>query len=193
MQSAAKCRREQVTISLTSLRGRDLSDAMIAIMAGIRRTGAPWPGAATQRLASDQQASANRMSSPRGTPVRPGLQQVNLYFMIGLPTENRAVIQGIFDLCRKVLDTARPVNKPQVTAAVSPFVPKTHTPSSGNARLQGETAEKLAFLRYLFYRQETGHALARTAMSGWKACSRAATPLAPAVLRAYRAARFCDW
>lgn len=58
-----------------------------------------------------------------------GWQQVKLYFMIGLPTETDADLDAIADLCVKCRDAAGShVKRLQITAAVSPFVPKTHTP-----------------------------------------------------------------
>jgi radical SAM superfamily enzyme YgiQ (UPF0313 family) len=196
-QSAAKCRREQVSISLPSLRAGTLSDAMSAIMAGIRRTGATLaPEAATQRLRDviNKGISEQAVLSHAGRLFARGWQQVKLYFMIGLPTETRADIQGIFDLCRKVLDTAPPhVKRLQVTAAVSPFVPKPHTPFQWERQdSQEETAEKLAFLRSLFSTDRKlamrGHEPAMSRLEG--VLSRGDRRLAPAVLRAYGPARF---
>ncbi|NMC48275.1 MAG: DUF2344 domain-containing protein, partial [Desulfovibrio sp.] len=200
-QSAAKCRRDQVSISLPSLRAGTLSDAMLAIMAGIRRTGATLaPEAATQRLRDviNKGISEEDVLSHAGRLFANGWQQVKLYFMIGLPTETRADIQGIFDLCRRVLDTAPPhVKRLQVTAAVSPFVPKPHTPFQWERQdSQEETAEKLAFLRSLFSTSKKlvmrWHEPAMSRLEG--VFSRGDRRLAPAVLRAYRAgALFCDW
>ncbi len=200
-RSAEKCRREQVAISLPSLRAGTLSDAMLAIMAGIRRTGATVaPEAATQRLRDviNKGITEHDILSHAERLFARGWQQVKLYFMIGLPTETRADIQAILDLCRKVLDTAPPhVKRLQVTAAVSPFVPKPHTPFQWERQdSQEETAEKLALLRSLFSTSKKmvmrWHEPAMSRLEG--VFSRGDRRLAPAVLRAYRAgALFCDW
>ncbi|QLA20611.1 TIGR03960 family B12-binding radical SAM protein [Desulfolutivibrio sulfoxidireducens] len=200
-QFAAKCRREQVAISLPSLRAGTLSDSMLAIMAGIRRTGATVaPEAATQRLRDviNKGISEQDILSHAGRLFARGWQQVKLYFMIGLPTETRADVQGIFELCHRVLALAPPGTKRlQVTAAVSPFVPKPHTPFQWERQdSREETAEKLAFLRSLFSTNKKltmrWHDPAMSRLEG--VFSRGDRNLAPAVLRAYRAgALFCDW
>ncbi|KUG27185.1 fe-s oxidoreductase [hydrocarbon metagenome] len=200
-QSAHKCRREQVSISLPSLRAGTLSDPMLEIMARIRRTGATLaPEAATQRLRDviNKGISEEDILSHAGRLFAKGWQQVKLYFMIGLPTETRADVQGIFELCRKVLDLApRGTKRLQVTAAVSPFVPKPHTPFQWERQdSKDDTTQKIAFLRELFATNKKlvmrWHEPAMSRLEG--VFSRGDRALAPAVLHAYRAgALFCDW
>ncbi|MBI5518423.1 MAG: TIGR03960 family B12-binding radical SAM protein [Desulfovibrio sp.] len=127
-----RCAAEQVAISLPSLRVGSLSERIMGRMASIRRTGATLaPEAGSQRLRDvinkgvDEEALIQHVR----TLFEHGWQQVKLYFMIGLPTETDADLDAIAELCVKVRDAAgRHVKRLQVTAAVSPFVPKTHTP-----------------------------------------------------------------
>jgi hypothetical protein len=59
-----------------------------------------------------------------------GYQTIKLYFMIGHPSETIEDVQAIADLCKAVLAEGRKVigKRAQVTAGVSNFVPKPHTP-----------------------------------------------------------------
>ena len=55
---------------------------------------------------------------------------IKLYFMIGHPSETLEDVQAIADLCKAVLAEGRKVigRRAQVTAGVSTFIPKPHTP-----------------------------------------------------------------
>jgi radical SAM family uncharacterized protein/radical SAM-linked protein len=127
-----RCAAEQVTISLPSLRVGSLSERIMTRMASIRRTGVTLaPEAGSQRLRDviNKGVDEDALIAHVRTLFENGWQQVKLYFMLGLPTETDADLDAIVDLCVKVRDAAgRHVKRLQVTAAVSPFVPKTHTP-----------------------------------------------------------------
>jgi radical SAM family uncharacterized protein/radical SAM-linked protein len=134
-----RCAAEQVTISLPSLRVGSLSEHIMERIASIRRTGATIaPEAGSQRLRDviNKGVSEEALIEHVRTLFEHGWQQVKLYFMIGLPTETDADLDAIADLCVKVRDAAgRHVKRLQVTAAVSPFVPKTHTPFQWEAQI----------------------------------------------------------
>src|SRR5438309_281530 len=55
-----------------------------------------------------------------------GWRSLKLYFMIGLPSETEADVRGIAELSRRVREAAS--GRLRVTASVSTFVPKPHTP-----------------------------------------------------------------
>jgi hypothetical protein len=59
-----------------------------------------------------------------------GWSNIKLYFMIGHPSETIEDVQAIADLCKAVLAEGRKVigKRAQVTAGVSTFIPKPHTP-----------------------------------------------------------------
>ncbi len=128
----SRCAAEQVSISLPSLRVGSLSENIMRRIASIRRTGATLaPEAGSQRLRDviNKGVTEDGLVEHVRILFEHGWQQVKLYFMIGLPTETDADLDAIVDLCLKVRDAAgRHVKRLQVTAAVSPFVPKTHTP-----------------------------------------------------------------
>lgn len=151
-QSFSRCRKEQVSISLPSLRVGSVSERIMELMASIRRTGATIaPEAGSQRLRD----VINKGVTEEGliTHVQKlfdrGWQQVKLYFMLGLPTETFEDLDAIRDLCLNVRDCAgRDVKRLQVTAAVSPFVPKPHTPFQWSRQLtMEEVRERVNYLR----------------------------------------------
>jgi radical SAM superfamily enzyme YgiQ (UPF0313 family) len=71
-----------------------------------------------------------------------GWRRVKLYFLIGLPTETAADVQGIADLARACAAIGRRHTKgASVTASVGGFVPKPQTPFQWARQ---DTAEELA-------------------------------------------------
>ena len=200
-RSIDRCRREQVAVSLPSLRAGTLSDAILSMMAGIRRTGATVaPEAATQRLRDviNKGISEEDILEHAKRLFAHGWQQVKLYFMIGLPTETDEDVEGIFHLAKKVLAAAPPGTKRlQVTAAISPFVPKPHTPFQWEAQIGLEAIrERVGRLRALFATDKRltlrWHEPEMSFLEG--VFSRAGRELAPLVAAAYReGALFCSW
>ncbi len=200
-QSIDRCRREQVAVSLPSLRAGTLSDSILGMMAGIRRTGATMaPEAATQRLRdviNKGIAEDDILDHVRRLFAR-GWQQVKLYFMIGLPTETEEDVRGIYELAKKVLAQAPPGTKRlQVTAAISPFVPKPHTPFQWEAQITlAQIRERVGLLRDLFAADRRltlrWHEPEMSFLEG--VFSRAGRELAPLVEAGYReGALFCSW
>ena len=154
-RSFDRCATEQVSISLPSLRVGSLSPDIMARMATIRRTGATIaPEAGSQRLRDviNKGITEAELLEHVRQLFENGWQSVKLYFMIGLPTETKEDLDAILDLCRKVRGAAGGgVKRLQVTASVSPFVPKTHTPFQWERQLGlDELRERLAYLRNLF-------------------------------------------
>lgn len=155
LSSYSHCRQEQVSISLPSLRVGSVSEDLMRLMGKIRHTGMTLaPEAGTQRLRDviNKGVTEEELLDHTGKAFRLGWQQVKLYFMIGLPTETREDLHGILDLCLKVAASAgKNVRRLQVTAAVSPFVPKPHTPFQWERQItMEEIEEKLAYLRAIF-------------------------------------------
>jgi radical SAM family uncharacterized protein/radical SAM-linked protein len=137
--AAERCAREQVSLSLPSLRVGSIDDAIMERMAGIRRTGATLaPEAGSQRLRDviNKGISEEELVLHVQKLFEHGWQQVKLYFMIGLPTETDEDLLAIVDLCRKARDAAGPgIKRMQITASLSPFVPKPHTPFQWEAQI----------------------------------------------------------
>ena len=139
MSTVERCAREQVSVSLPSLRVGSIDDAIMERMAGIRRTGATLaPEAGSQRLRDviNKGITEREVILHVQKLFEHGWQQVKLYFMIGLPTETDEDLLAIVDLCRKARDAAGPgIKRLQITASVSPFVPKPHTPFQWEAQI----------------------------------------------------------
>jgi radical SAM-linked protein len=148
----AGCRAEQVSISLPSLRAGSVSDRLMAMMASLKRTGATVaPEAATQRLRDviNKGIGEEELLGHTAGLFARGWRHVKLYFMIGLPTETDDDVRAIADLCARVQASAgKDAKRVQVTASVSPFVPKPHTPFQWEAMdPPRETRRKIALLR----------------------------------------------
>ena len=128
----SRCAAEEISLSLPSLRVGSIDDSIMELMAGIRRTGATLaPEAGSQRLRDVINKGVTEEELIRHVQklFEYGWTQVKLYFMIGLPTETDEDLLAIVDLARKVRDCPGPgIKRLQVTVAVSPFVPKPHTP-----------------------------------------------------------------
>ncbi|MDR3042872.1 MAG: TIGR03960 family B12-binding radical SAM protein [Desulfovibrio sp.] len=201
LSTVDRCAQEQVAVSLPSLRVGSIDDEIMRRMAGIRRTGATLaPEAGSQRLRD----VINKGVTEEGLLLHVqklfehGWQQVKLYFMIGLPTETREDLDAIVDLCRKVRDAAGPgIRRLQVTAAISPFVPKPHTPFQWERQLSlEEIRERIGYLLSRFKGEKClkmrWHEASMSALEG--IFSRGDRRLADVVESAYRkGAIFSSW
>lgn len=151
MGTVERCAGEQISLSLPSLRVGSIDDSIMERMAGIRRTGATLaPEAGSQRLRDviNKGITEEELVLHVQKLFEHGWQQVKLYFMIGLPTETDDDLLAIIDLCRKARDAAGPgVKRLQITASVSPFVPKPHTPFQWDAQISlQEIRRRIGFL-----------------------------------------------
>jgi radical SAM family uncharacterized protein/radical SAM-linked protein len=145
-ETIKRCSAEQISVSLPSLRVGSIDDDIMEGMASIRRTGATLaPEAGSQRLRDiiNKGISEEEIILHAQKLFEHGWQQLKLYFMIGLPGESDADLLAIIDLCRKVRDAAGPgIKRMQVTASISPFVPKPHTPFQWEAQISLEETRR---------------------------------------------------
>jgi len=200
-QSAGRCLADQVAISLPSLRAGTLTPRMLSLMAQLRRTGAtvaPEAGSARLRAVINKGISEEDILAHATRLFASGWQNIKLYFMIGLPTETDEDLLAIAELAVKVLRCAPPgAKRLQVTAALSTFVPKPHTPFQWEAQIdRAETERRLSLVRRELapYKKITmrWHEPGMSWLEG--VFSRGDRALAPAVERAYRlGALFCSW
>jgi len=198
-QEVPRCKQEQVAVALPSLRVGSVSGKIMKIMSGLRRTGATLaPEAGSQRLRDviNKGVAEEDLLTHARTLFANGWTHVKLYFMIGLPTETKEDLEAIFDLCMKTRMQG-PKGRAQVTAAISPFVPKPHTPFQWERQINlEEIRERVDFLRDLFKRAKgmklRWHAPEMSLLEG--VFSRADRSLAPVVREAYeRGALFSSW
>jgi radical SAM family uncharacterized protein/radical SAM-linked protein len=200
-QCVTRCQAEEISLSLPSLRVGSVDDDIMIQMAGIRRSGATLaPEAGSQRLRNviNKGVTEEGLICHVQKLFEHGWQQIKLYFMIGLPTETDDDILAIVDLCRKARDAAGPgIKRLQITAAISPFVPKPHTPFQWEAQASREEIHRRIGLLLDAFRKEKRmtmrwHDPQTSFLEG--IFSRGDRHLAPVVERAYKkGAVFASW
>ena len=157
LNTVDRCSEEQISVSLPSLRVGSIDDEIMARMASIRRTGATLaPEAGSQRMRDviNKGVTEEQLLLHVRKLYQYGWQQVKLYFMIGLPTETWEDLDAIVELCRKVKWAAKSKGF-QVTAGISPFVPKPHTPFQWEKQLtHEEITERIEYLREAFKKEK---------------------------------------
>ena len=119
-------------LSISSLRINPLPATLVSKLAqGKARTVtfAPEAGSLRLRQVIKKNISDEDILSAIGMAAECGIQQLKLYFMIGLPTETDDDIAGIINLAliaKDILD--RKQRGARLTLNVAPFVPKAGTP-----------------------------------------------------------------
>jgi radical SAM family uncharacterized protein/radical SAM-linked protein len=158
-RAMAKLRDDKVSLSVSSLRAYGLDEELLGDLAAGGITGLTFsPEAGTQRmrdLVNKNVTEADIIESAERVFSR-GHQRMKLYFMIGLPTETDEDVLGIIETAARVQAIGRRyLRAAKVTASVSTFVPKPHTPfqwaamdsSEETARKQRMLAEHARHLR----------------------------------------------
>ena len=146
-RAMARLRDDKVSLSVSSLRAYGLDEELLGDLAAGGITGLPFsPEAGTQRmrdLINKNVTEADILESAERVFSR-GHQRMKLYFMIGLPTETDEDVVGIVETAARVQAIGRRyLRAAKVTAAVSTFVPKPHTPFQWAAMdSHDETARK---------------------------------------------------
>ncbi|MDA8440919.1 MAG: TIGR03960 family B12-binding radical SAM protein, partial [Peptococcaceae bacterium] len=135
-----------VGVSLPSLRIDSFDVGLAEEVQKVRKTGLTFaPEAGTQRLRDviNKNVSEEDLIRTARSAFSKGWSSIKLYFMIGLPTEEQADIEGIAALAKKVADIGIEAGRRNVTVTVSTssFVPKPHTP------FQWEPQENIPSLR----------------------------------------------
>jgi radical SAM family uncharacterized protein len=123
----------RVGLSVPSLRVTESLKSIPSMVGQVRKSGLTIaPEVATDRLRAviDKNIENDDLYAGMGEIYRQGWKAVKLYFMIGLPTETAEDVDGIIDMSRRVAGIGREINGSpgKVTAAISNFVPKPHTP-----------------------------------------------------------------
>jgi len=122
-----------LSISLPSLRIESFSVDLMDALKDSRRSGFTLaPEAATERMREiiNKPVSTEQLLQTARAIYARGWINIKLYFMIGHPSETLEDVQAIADLAKAVLAEGRKLigKRAQVTAGVSTFVPKPHTP-----------------------------------------------------------------
>ncbi len=129
--------KESINLALPSMRIDRFSDELLQKIKSVRKSGLTFaPEAGTQRLRdviNKNITEKNVLDSCR-IAFEGGYTAVKLYFMLGLPTETMEDMDGIKDLCDKIIDLYYTIpNRPkgkgiQISVSLSTFIPKPFTP-----------------------------------------------------------------
>ena len=130
------CAENRVNLSVPSLRADNFSRELMEKLQTVRKSGLTFaPEAGTQRLRDviNKNLTEEEILSTCAQAFSGGLNNVKLYFMLGLPTETDEDVLGIAELVYKVIQAWKEnaVNKKRglrVHVATAYFVPKPHTP-----------------------------------------------------------------
>lgn len=123
-----------LTISLPSLRVDPAAIRLLDVISAKKGSITLAPEAGTQRLRDviNKQITNDDIYEAIEAAFASGSTTVKLYFMIGLPKETEADLQGIIDIATTARRIGRQVagskGRVQINVSVSTFVPKAHTP-----------------------------------------------------------------
>ncbi len=132
----ATCRENNVALSLPSLRLDSFSFQVLEEIQGYKKTGLTFaPEAGTQRLRDviNKGIEEEDIYGAARQAISLGWNSIKLYFMVGLPTETFADLDGIVEIAKTIISIAKEENggklgRFNLTVSVSNFVPKAHTP-----------------------------------------------------------------
>lgn len=134
-QLMKRLKEKKVSLSVASLRAYGLTGDLLDEIADVRNTSLTFaPEAGTQRMRDviNKNVSEEDIARSAHNIFARGWRKMKLYFMIGLPTETDEDVSGIAETANRMFGIAKQYYKRwkmiNVTASVSSFVPKPHTP-----------------------------------------------------------------
>ena len=132
-----------VNVSVPSLRVNDQLKSVAALLpAGRRKSLTLAPEVARDDMREQVKKRIKNQDLYDGCRVafENGYTQVKLYFMCGLPGERAVDLDGIVDMAETIARIGKETTGryPKVTASVSNFVPKAHTPYQWNGMQNAE-------------------------------------------------------
>jgi radical SAM family uncharacterized protein/radical SAM-linked protein len=125
---------ESVSVSLSSLHASTMTAELAEQVRRVRKSGftiAPEAGSQRLRDVVNKNLTEAQILEACRLAFEAGWDSIKLYFMIGLPTETDADVDGIVDLAHEILGVGRRVGgkrRAEITVAASSFVPKAVTP-----------------------------------------------------------------
>jgi radical SAM family uncharacterized protein/radical SAM-linked protein len=138
----SQCQGDRVAVSLPSVRADTLSPNLMALIKKVRKTGftiAPEAGSQRLRDVINKNIRLEDVTATVQEAFALGWQVIKLYFMIGLPTETDADLEGIVEMVAALKKIKGPMKRRgQINVSVTPFVPKAHTPFQWSAQLSIE-------------------------------------------------------
>lgn len=163
-------------VSVASLRLDDLSPEFVfkLVDTGVEGlTLAPECGSERMRRIINKQFTNEDILARARWIFENGIQNLKLYYMVGLPFETQADVDDIVRLTEKIRDIMVEVGRPRgrigrIHASVNPFVPKPGTPFQWLAMESvKETDEKLQYLRKAFAKIPNVEAICKSARTGF--------------------------
>ncbi len=141
----------KTSVSLPSMRTESFDAEIIDYIRKSRQTGLTLaPEAGTERLRrfiNKGNTEEDLEKAVRAAFVN-GQKKIKLYFMIGLPSEQQEDLDGIIGMCLKAVKWSK---GGAVTASISTFVPKCHTPFQWARQMEiEETYEKQRYIKQYF-------------------------------------------
>ncbi len=131
---------QDLQLSVPSLRADSVTEGLLAaLVIGGQRMLTIAPETGTERLRMDVGKGLTDADIERAVRLasESGIGLVKLYYIVGLPGENKDDIEGIVHLTRKLVRA----HDVRITASVTPFVPK------ANTRYEREPQKTLKYLR----------------------------------------------
>lgn len=132
----------RVAVSLPSTRVDALAPSLLEQIRRVRKTGftlAPEAGSQRMRDIIQKEYEEPELIEAARQIFGLGWRTLKLYFMLGLPGEEERDLIAIAELAAKVAAAGK--GKCEVTASVSTFVPKPHTPFQWAAQVDVEQTE----------------------------------------------------
>jgi len=162
-------------VSVASLRLDDLTPGFVFKLAetGVQGlTLAPECGTDRMRRILNKQFSNDDILDKATWIFENGIQNLKLYYMVGLPREDHADVEGIVDLTSRIRERMLQVGRGRgrvgrIHPSVNPFVPKPGTPYQWlPLEDPKETDRKLQFLRKAFGKMPNVDAICKSARTG---------------------------
>ena len=127
------CSGSRTSVSLPSLRVGAVNSDVLKEIKSVRKTGftiAPEAGTRRLRDVINKDFTDEEYDETLKKLFDEGWNNIKLYFMIGLPTETMADIDGLIDMAVRALKKGREITgrRVNVNVGISAFVPKAHTP-----------------------------------------------------------------
>lgn len=159
-QAVNRAHKDNVSISLPSLRLDSFAVELADMVSGVRRSGLTFaPEAATPRLRAviNKFIPDEELLTMATEAYKRGWTSVKTYFMIGLPTERDEDVIAIADLALRTLREGRKCTpRATVRTGVSTFVPKPFTPFQWAPQLGLEETHRRQNLLFEKFRGNSG-------------------------------------
>lgn len=115
-----------VDFSITSLRASPKSAELVRFLKGHKSVSiAPEAGTERLRKAIDKRITEEDIIETSRLILSDGIENLRLYFMVGLPTEGDGDIEGLISLVKKIRNVS---DRGSIVLTLSTFIPKPFTP-----------------------------------------------------------------